>query len=203
LLSEFQRLVPSGDFRVRNRRIEPYAEPDLEKLSVTRASLSVVEAHPRQSVTEALVAAIVRQSPGDRILVLAEHFSEENAFPLLHLGVKGLLTYSEMASHLSRALAVGISGGFWVPRELLSTFLDTVRSGAPSRPPPGARKDLTEREREVLENLLQNRANKEIAKKLQISERTTKFHVSNLLTKFGVRRRADLILLSIAPETGR
>jgi DNA-binding CsgD family transcriptional regulator len=37
--------------------------------------------------------------------------------------------------------------------------------------------------------------NKEIALRLNISERTVKFHVSNLLAKFGVRRRADLILL--------
>jgi len=37
--------------------------------------------------------------------------------------------------------------------------------------------------------------NKEIANKLHIPERTVKFHVSNLLNKLGVRRRADLILL--------
>ena len=36
---------------------------------------------------------------------------------------------------------------------------------------------------------------KEVAERLHISERTVKFHVSNLLAKFGVRRRADLILL--------
>jgi len=42
---------------------------------------------------------------------------------------------------------------------------------------------------------LENLANKEIANKLHIPERTVKFHVSNLLNKLGVRRRADLILL--------
>lgn len=43
--------------------------------------------------------------------------------------------------------------------------------------------------------MLENLSNKEIACKLNISERTVKFRVSNLLAKFGVRRRADLILL--------
>ena len=47
----------------------------------------------------------------------------------------------------------------------------------------------------VLNGLLENLANKEVADRLHISERTVKFHVSNLLAKFGVRRRADLILL--------
>jgi DNA-binding NarL/FixJ family response regulator len=55
---------------------------------------------------------------------------------------------------------------------------------------------LTRREQEVLNDLLENFSNKEIAKRLRISERTAKFHVSNVLAKYGVRRRADLILLS-------
>jgi DNA-binding NarL/FixJ family response regulator len=55
--------------------------------------------------------------------------------------------------------------------------------------------ELSKREQEVLEALLENLANKEIASRFNISERTVKFHVSNLLSKFGVRRRADLILL--------
>lgn len=55
--------------------------------------------------------------------------------------------------------------------------------------------NITVREREVLNALLENLANKEIADRLNISERTVKFHVSSLLEKFSVRRRADLILL--------
>ena len=54
--------------------------------------------------------------------------------------------------------------------------------------------DISRREREVLDLLLENLSNKEIASKLFISERTVKFHVSNLLSKFGVQRRADLIV---------
>jgi len=54
---------------------------------------------------------------------------------------------------------------------------------------------LSTRETQVLDRLLENLSNKEIAAKLNISERTVKFHVSNVLTKFGVGRRADLILL--------
>jgi DNA-binding CsgD family transcriptional regulator len=51
------------------------------------------------------------------------------------------------------------------------------------------------REKEVLARLLENKSNKEIANVLNISERTVKFHVSNLLSKYGVQRRADLIVL--------
>ena len=113
----------------------------------------------------------------------------------LRLGVKGLLKYSELPSQLANAARVIGTGGFWVPRTLLSAFLDQISGSPHDRLAAVASGDLTDRERQVLEGLLQNLLNKEIAKKLRISERTAKFHVSNLLAKYGVRRRADLILL--------
>ena len=42
----------------------------------------------------------------------------------------------------------------------------------------------------MLQALLENQSNKEIGSRLNISERTVKFHVSNLLSEFSVRRRA-------------
>ncbi|MFZ0643583.1 MAG: LuxR C-terminal-related transcriptional regulator [Candidatus Acidiferrales bacterium] len=51
---------------------------------------------------------------------------------------------------------------------------------------------LSARQREVLDAVLSNRANKEIASKLNITVRTVKFHISSLLSKFGVATRAEL-----------
>ena len=95
------------------------------------------------------------------------------------------------------------NGGFWVPRSVLSGFVDSVLAGSHSRRlKVDAAADLSRREQEVLNSLLENLANKEIGNKLNISERTVKFHVSNLLNKFGVRRRADLILLCYQKRSG-
>jgi DNA-binding CsgD family transcriptional regulator len=52
---------------------------------------------------------------------------------------------------------------------------------------------LSRREKEVLNGVLENLANKEIASRLSISERTVKFHVSSLFVKFKVRSRIELI----------
>jgi DNA-binding NarL/FixJ family response regulator len=125
-----------------------------------------------------------------------QKFKEATSYALLRMGVKGLLTYSEAREQLVHALPLVASGGFWVPRELLSRFVDTILNGMRGRRPQAeANTELSRREREVLDGLLENLANKEIASRLNISERTVKFHVSNLLAKFNVRRRADLILL--------
>jgi len=52
---------------------------------------------------------------------------------------------------------------------------------------------LTRREEEVLGGVMRSLANKEIAASLNLSERTVKFHVSSLLTKFRVRGRMELV----------
>jgi len=51
---------------------------------------------------------------------------------------------------------------------------------------------LSPRQKEVLHSVINNRANKEIASKLNITVRTVKFHISTLLSKFGVESRAEL-----------
>jgi DNA-binding CsgD family transcriptional regulator len=55
---------------------------------------------------------------------------------------------------------------------------------------------LTNRQEEVLREILRSLSNKEIAMKLNVSERTVKFHVSALLWKFGVDKRTSLILMA-------
>ena len=51
---------------------------------------------------------------------------------------------------------------------------------------------LSPRQSEILLSVIRNRANKEIASKLNITVRTVKFHISSLLNKFGVDNRAEL-----------
>jgi DNA-binding NarL/FixJ family response regulator len=203
LLSEFERLLTGeNEARVLDRRVEANQPPD-PSVSVPRASVYVIEAHTHRPVTEAWVSAILEHFPKARLLAIAETLSEQVAFPLLRQGVKGLLRYSEVSTYLPRTLREVADGGFWVPRALLSAFVDsTLETAKRPRPaPPGVR--VSRRESEVVELLMQNLSNKEIGSKLHMSERTAKFHVSNLLAKYGVQRRADLILLFVQAERDR
>ena len=56
---------------------------------------------------------------------------------------------------------------------------------------------LTNREREVLAVLAEGMSNKEIARRLAISERTARTHVSNILAKLGLKSRTQAALLAI------
>jgi DNA-binding NarL/FixJ family response regulator len=192
VLRELEDSVPSDRFRVQAKRISasPLQEPDW----CARATLYVVDAQPSQPTTGNLINTITRRFPKARIIVVADSFGETEAFGLLRLGVKGIVPYNEIREKLALALDAVAADGFWVPRALLSRFLDSVVAFSRARPQSGLSSSISGREREVLEALLDNLSNKEIGDRLNISERTVKFHVSNLLAKFQLARRQDLIL---------
>ena len=200
---EFQRLLVPPDFELVSLRAEDSKVRSPDQIP-KEAGLYVVEADFRRTETEQVVGDVLGLSPTARIMVMAEEFKEEHAFALLRLGVKGLLAYTEAADQLPRAVREVAGGGYWVPRAVLSRFVDYALLAAPPLRPAATAVTLTPREREVHEALLLNLSNKEIAKKRHISGRTAKFHVSNVLAKHGVRRRSDLLLLSFQErQTGK
>ena len=195
VLAELERLLSPAGFQLQVRKLESALAPGLERLSLPHVEVFVTDAHGARQAAEMLVAGIQERYPRARQVVVAEKFTEVTAFPLLRLGAKALLSYDEAHQKLADALRVVAAGGFWVPRDLLSHFIDSTLGVMRSRYVRPSPANLSQREREVLDALLENLANKEIAGKLHISERTVKFHVSSVLEKFGVRRRSDLILL--------
>lgn len=66
--------------------------------------------------------------------------------------------------------------------------------------PDCGEKGLSRREQEVYEMVLDQKTNKEIAWELNISVRTVKFHISNLLGKYRAQSRVDLILGNVLQQ---
>jgi len=196
VVDEFKRLLERSGYQISHKLLESMLAPDLRHMEIPRAAIYVVDAHAARQATGALIGNILERNENARLIVVGDNLKDTDSHALLRQGVKGILTYADAREQLVRALPLVASGGFWVPRETLSRFVDAILSTTQGR---RLRSDipceLSRREQEVLNSLLENLANKEVATKLNISERTVKFHVSNLLAKFGVRRRADLILL--------
>ena len=198
VLAEFQRLLSHSPVRVQPQQVE---SPLASEASIPPAGVYVVDFDGNLIATQALVAKVTQRFPHARLLLVGREFKEEIAFPLLGLGVKGLLEHSRLTDQLQRALQSIASGGYWVPRTLLSRFVDSVLAKAPHGATMSSGARLSRREKEVIQGLLDNLSNKEIGNQLNISERTVKFHVSNILQKFGVQRRADLIVLAYQEQS--
>jgi len=197
VLSEFTRLLASSSCLVEARHIDPHFAPDFRRLALPRCPLYVVDACV-PATAALLVSEIIERHAEARVVAMAERLDEASAFPLLRLGTKGLLTYTEARTDLPAAFEALLEGSYWVPRVLLSRFVDSILPSSHNRNMLSGSVALSRREREVLQAVLDNLSNKEIAGQLNISERTAKFHVSNLLAKFRVPRRADLIVMSFS-----
>jgi DNA-binding NarL/FixJ family response regulator len=196
VLEALQRPLTEPDFHIQVQQLggAPTAE-ELQQIPIPPATVYVLDAHASNPVTEAMATAIRKRYPESYLVLVAEKFDQQNASAFLRLGAKGLLRYTDATAQLARALEAVAAGGLWVPRALLSAFVDSItRSGFKVKGSARSAR-LSPRETQVLDGLLENRSNKEIAANLKISERTVKFHVSNVLEKFGVGRRADLVLL--------
>lgn len=193
VLNELARLLGHSTFSITSVRVP---EKDASHSEIPIADIYVIDSESAPGRVHDVVSMISKANAMARFLVLASNLNDETVFPLLRAGVKGLMTHDQISQQLGRALQAMAEGGYWVPRSLLATFVETVVIR--SREAEDVRSSETEisrREKEVMDCLLQNLSNKEIASRLNISERTVKFHVSNLLSKFHVQRRADLILL--------
>lgn len=195
VLSEFTRILANFSYRVKAKHVDSRLTTDFHRLPIPKCPLYVVDAC-MPAAAALLVSEIMDRYPSSKVVAVSERFDESNAFPLLRLGTKGLLTYFEAPRELGGALEALLEGSYAVPRVLLSRFVESILPSSRNRTMISSSVGLSRREREVLQAVLDNLSNKEIAGQLNISERTAKFHVSNLLAKFGVQRRADLILMS-------
>jgi DNA-binding NarL/FixJ family response regulator len=198
-LEELRRILSASGTPVDACRMDFTLAPrDLPGLR--GAVVCVVDAAAPRPATDALIAAILSETPQARIVVLAEDFGVDEGCALLDLGVKGLVRYSDAPDQLLRALSAIEAGAFWAPRSLVSRFIESRVAAGRSSHVTRSASLVSKRENDVLHAIVDNLSNKEIAVRLNISERTVKFHVSNLLAKFHVGRRSDLIRLFPSPQ---
>jgi DNA-binding NarL/FixJ family response regulator len=134
---------------------------------------------------------------GVRVLILTTYEADEYVYQALQNGASGFLvkdTEPEELVHAIRVVAAGdalLSPG--ITRRLIADLVSRPRA-TPHR--PQVLSELTGREREVLAQVAAGLSNDEIAAALYLSPLTVKTHVSRMMTKLGVRDRAQLVVLA-------
>lgn len=162
--------------------------------SIPAAAVYLVDAYTCPQYAADVATRLSEIDSNARVIALGEAFCESETLPLLRSGARGLLSHTDLCEHLPQAITEVAAGRFWVPRLLMSYALEIMLDSARDSQVK-VNNGCTPREQQVLQAVLENLGNKEIAAKLRIAERTAKFYVSKLLARYGVRRRADLILL--------
>jgi DNA-binding NarL/FixJ family response regulator len=145
---------------------------------------------------------ILRTSPHIAILVISMFEDEDSVFAALQAGARGYLLKGALKAEILRSIRAVVSGeaifGPAIARRLMKYF-------AAPRPsaPPDAFPELTEREHEILELIARHETNPEIAKRLYLSPKTVRNHVSNIFTKLQVADRAQAIIRAREAGLGR
>lgn len=140
-----------------------------------------------------LTRRVLHDRPDTKIIILTLHQDDEYFKQAVQAGVSGFVIKGSPSEDLVRALDVVRSGGTHLePRlatGLVTEFIDTRADVAFS--------DLTAREREVAELLIDGLSNQEIALKLDIGTTTVQTHRSHMMEKLGLRNYSDLILFAL------
>jgi DNA-binding NarL/FixJ family response regulator len=189
-------------------------EPDIEVVGEAadgQQALAAVGAHRpdvvlmdiRMPTLDGLAATrrlVADQTPA-RILILTTFDLDEYVFAALRAGASGFLLKDAPAEDLVAAVRILAAGDALlapaVTRRVIQAFAQLPAPDASLRQQLGA---LSAREVEVLRLLARGCSNAEIARELVVSDATAKTHVSNVLTKLGLRDRIQAVIF--AYDTG-
>ncbi len=139
----------------------------------------------------AAISEIKARHPDVEIVALTSFIEEDRVTAALEAGATGYLLKDAEADDVAIAIRRAQAGEVHLDPQVARLLARRVRNPRPDHEP------LTEREREVLRLVARGHSNKEIAALLDITERTARTHVSNILGKLDLASRTQAALWAI------
>jgi DNA-binding NarL/FixJ family response regulator len=133
--------------------------------------------------------------PEARLIFLSQHLSLAYLRQAIDIGVTGYVLKSETTDELEPAMDAVLKGETFISPRFGDEALSSMRGrdGNLNR----VKGDLTERQRQILQLLIDGRSNKEAASILNLSVKTIEFHRAKMMSKLGARSGAELTKLAI------
>lgn len=160
-------------------RLAAAQRPDIILLDLELPGMGGLEAIPHLAAAHA----------GARVLVLTAYDTDERVLGAIRSGAGGYLLKGASLEEIARAIRTVHGGESYLQPRIASKVVAHLH---PSR----RAASLTGREREVLRLVAAGRSNKQIARQLEITERTVKFHVTSIMNKLGADNRAQAVALA-------
>ena len=133
-----------------------------------------------------------------RMFIVTAGMSDADSVRALGHGVCAIFLKTSPPEQLSQAIRKVMAGETWIDERYIHALVRAVdRSGEAE-----TRRQLTERERDVLKGVFEGLSNKEIAAALNISEGSVKSGLQQLFVKTGVRTRSQLVRVALEEYAG-
>ena len=181
-----------GDIQVIAEAVD--GEDCLEKLQLVKPDVLLLDINmPKKNGLEVLKSLKSRRSKL-KVLVLTVHNEIEYLMKAVDIGVNGYVLKDSESAELKKAIFTVADGETYIQPSLIpalnAKMIETNKDAEKI-------KNLTKRELDVLKLLAVGMYNKEVGKRLEISERTVKNHVSNIFKKLGVTDRTQAAVFAI------
>lgn len=159
-------------------------QPDVVIMDILMPKLDGIEASKRIKAT----------TPNIAILILTAYDDDNYVLGLLEAGAAGYLLKSARGQDLVEAVRAIRAGESVLHPEIIEKLLKRAMLKSVGAAKPRTNELLSEREKEMLKLLATGMGNKEIAKRLCLSLRTVKAHMSHIFTKMNVASRSEALV---------
>ena len=135
----------------------------------------------------------IQKRPDLKVLTLSSFGDEKYYFNMIEAGSKGFVLKNAGMAELENAIKEVAKGGSWFSPELLQKVILSINSRSRNED----NKDLSNREIEILRLICESYTTEQIAKKVNLSCDTVKWHRANILSKTGCSNTAGLVMYAI------
>lgn len=148
---------------------------------------------PRMDGVQATLE-IRRKNPEARILVLTSFAEDHQVFSAIKAGAMGYLMKDTSSEELIQAIRDTYHNKSALQPEIARKLMRDIQNQGEQ---DSSEHTLTEREKEILQEVAQGKTNQEIADKLVLSERTVRTHITNILAKLRLSNRTQAALYAL------
>jgi two-component system nitrate/nitrite response regulator NarL len=149
------------------------------------------------------LASVARSDVEVKTAVVAEEIKRDQILHALQLGARGVLQKSSGADLIFKGLRTIMTGQHWVDRQTVTDLVERMRElSGPTRATSANKFGLTARQLQIVAAVVEGLTNRDIAKKLSISEDTVKHHLTQIFSKTGVANRLELALFAMHHQLG-
>jgi DNA-binding NarL/FixJ family response regulator len=164
----------------------------LDALNKTPADLLILDiSMPRTSGID-LTEVVKARFPSMKVLILTMHKNQRYLHRAISAGADGYLVKSDSGREIMSAVNKIREGSTYISPQLADEFTEDILQ-AYRNPRANRFRDMTKREKQILDLVVAGHTSKAMAAKLNLSPRTVDHHRSNLLKKFEMKNSVDLV----------